>query len=37
VFVPAGETKTVAELGNDWKRRNSHRAKAAANLQGQTQ
>jgi inosine/xanthosine triphosphate pyrophosphatase family protein len=27
----------VAELGNDWKRRNSHRAKAAANLQGRTQ
>jgi XTP/dITP diphosphohydrolase len=35
VFLPAGETKTVAELGNDWKRRNSHRAKAAADLQGQ--
>jgi len=29
VFVPAGETLTVAELGNDWKRRNSHRARAA--------
>jgi XTP/dITP diphosphohydrolase len=37
VFVPAGENATVAELGNDWKRRNSHRARAAANLQGQTQ
>jgi XTP/dITP diphosphohydrolase len=34
VFLPAGETKTVAELGNDWKRRNSHRAKAAADLRG---
>ena len=37
VFLPAGEDETVAELGNDWKCRNSHRAKAAANLQGQTQ
>jgi XTP/dITP diphosphohydrolase len=32
VFVPAGETRTVAELGNDWKRTNSHRARAAAAL-----
>jgi XTP/dITP diphosphohydrolase len=32
VFVPAGETRTVAELGNAWKRRNSHRARAAAAL-----
>lgn len=32
VFVPAGETRTVAELGNDWKRRHSHRARAAAAL-----
>ena len=37
VFVPGGESATVAELGNDWKRRNSHRARAARNLQGQTQ
>jgi XTP/dITP diphosphohydrolase len=29
VFVPAGETKTVAELGNEWKREHSHRASAA--------
>ena len=29
VFVPAGETRTVAELGNAWKQRNSHRASAA--------
>ena len=32
VFVPAGEDRTVAELGNDWKSRNSHRARAAADL-----
>jgi XTP/dITP diphosphohydrolase len=29
IFIPEGETKTVAELGNAWKRRNSHRARAA--------
>ena len=28
VFVPEGENRTVAELGNDWKLRNSHRARA---------
>jgi len=32
VFVPDGETRTVAELGNAWKRRNSHRARAARAL-----
>jgi XTP/dITP diphosphohydrolase len=32
IFVPEGEAMTVAELGNDWKRRNSHRARAAAAL-----
>jgi XTP/dITP diphosphohydrolase len=32
VFVPDGETRTVAELGNAWKTRNSHRARAAAAL-----
>ena len=32
VFVPDGETRTVAELGDDWKRTNSHRARAAAAL-----
>jgi XTP/dITP diphosphohydrolase len=32
IFVPAGETRTVAELGNDWKRTNSHRARAAQAL-----
>ena len=37
VFLPAGEDETVAELGNDWKSENSHRARAAANLRGQTQ
>jgi XTP/dITP diphosphohydrolase len=33
IFVPDGETLTVAELGNAWKRLNSHRARAAAALQ----
>ena len=32
IFVPAGETSTVAELGDDWKTTNSHRARAAAAL-----
>ncbi len=32
IFVPLGESLTVAELGNDWKRSNSHRARAAAAL-----
>ena len=32
VFVPTGETRTVAELGNAWKRAHSHRARAAAAL-----
>ena len=32
VFVPAGDERTVAELGNDWKRENSHRARAARAL-----
>ncbi|HEY7692194.1 MAG TPA: non-canonical purine NTP pyrophosphatase [Gaiellaceae bacterium] len=32
VFVPEGETLTVAELGDDWKRASSHRARAAAAL-----
>ena len=32
IFVPSGEERTVAELGNAWKRRNSHRARAAAAL-----
>lgn len=29
VFVPDGEQRTVAELGDAWKSRNSHRARAA--------
>jgi XTP/dITP diphosphohydrolase len=29
VFVPEGESRTVAELGNEWKAENSHRARAA--------
>jgi XTP/dITP diphosphohydrolase len=32
VFVPDGEELTVAELGDDWKERNSHRARAARAL-----
>jgi len=32
VVVPEGETGTVAELGNRWKARSSHRARAAAAL-----
>jgi XTP/dITP diphosphohydrolase len=32
IFVPEGEERTVAELGHDWKARNSHRARAAASL-----
>lgn len=29
VFVPAGESRTVAELGGAWKREHSHRTRAA--------
>jgi XTP/dITP diphosphohydrolase len=32
VFIPEGETRTVAELGNAWKAQNSHRARAARSL-----
>ena len=32
VFIPDGEERTVAELGDDWKRENSHRARAARDL-----
>lgn len=35
VFVPEGEQRTVAELGNEWKSRNSHRARAARSLLGE--
>jgi XTP/dITP diphosphohydrolase len=34
VFVPDGEQRTVAELGDGWKRENSHRARAARALLG---
>jgi XTP/dITP diphosphohydrolase len=34
VFIPDGEEQTVAELGNDWKARHSHRARAARALLG---
>lgn len=33
IFIPAGDTRTVAEIGDDWKRRNSHRARAAQALE----
>jgi XTP/dITP diphosphohydrolase len=32
IFVPVGEERTVAELGNGWKTLRSHRARAAARL-----
>ena len=32
IFLPDGETRTVAELGNAWKAENSHRARAARAL-----
>jgi XTP/dITP diphosphohydrolase len=32
IFVPLGETLTVAELGNAWKAEHSHRARAAQAL-----
>jgi XTP/dITP diphosphohydrolase len=35
IMVPAGETRTVAELGNAWKAMNSHRARAALALASQ--
>jgi len=34
IFVPRGETRTVAELGDDWKAEHSHRALAARALLG---
>ena len=33
IMIPAGETRTVAELGNAWKAEHSHRARAARALQ----
>jgi len=35
IFVPAGESRTVAELGNDWKLEHSHRTRAARALLSQ--
>jgi XTP/dITP diphosphohydrolase len=32
IFVPRGEERTVAELGDEWKADNSHRARAAGAL-----
>jgi XTP/dITP diphosphohydrolase len=32
VFIPDGEDRTVAQLGNDWKAEHSHRARAARAL-----
>jgi XTP/dITP diphosphohydrolase len=32
IFVPEAEDRTVAELGNEWKARHSHRARAARAL-----
>jgi XTP/dITP diphosphohydrolase len=32
IFIPQGETATVAELGNRWKQEHSHRARAAKAL-----
>lgn len=32
IFLPEGEERTVAELGEGWKADNSHRARAAAAL-----
>ena len=32
IFVPAGETRTIAELGDAWKAEHSHRAQAARAL-----
>jgi XTP/dITP diphosphohydrolase len=34
VFVPVGESRTVAELGDAWKAEHSHRAVAARVLRG---
>jgi XTP/dITP diphosphohydrolase len=35
IFIPVGEERTVAELGNNWKREHSHRANAARALLGE--
>ena len=35
VFIPNGETRTVAELGDEWKAVHSHRARAAQALRAE--
>jgi XTP/dITP diphosphohydrolase len=35
IFIPVGGERTVAELGNNWKREHSHRANAARALLGE--
>jgi XTP/dITP diphosphohydrolase len=35
IFIPVREEQTVAELGDEWKAQNSHRAKAARALLGE--
>ena len=35
IFIPSGDDRTVAELGDGWKRGNSHRARAAQALLAQ--
>ena len=35
IFVPVGEERTVAELGDEWKSHTSHRARAVQALLGQ--
>ena len=37
IFIPEGETRTVAQLGNAWKSGNSHRARAAKALRRQVE
>jgi XTP/dITP diphosphohydrolase len=32
IFIPEGEERTIAELGNEWKAEHSHRARAARAL-----
>ena len=36
IFIPEGEERTVAELGNEWKSHNSHRARAVQALLRET-
>jgi XTP/dITP diphosphohydrolase len=34
IFIPDGEERTVAELGDSWKAQGSHRARSAESLRG---